>query len=57
MTLTEQLAEVRREIALRKNVYPKWVAAGRLKPAAAARQIEAMQAVHDTLARLMTEAG
>ena len=30
-TFEEQIASVRREIALRKSVYPKWVKTGRMK--------------------------
>lgn len=52
VTIAEQIAEVRRELALRKNVYPKWVASGRMKQAEADRSLERMQAVHDTLTGL-----
>lgn len=48
-TLDLQLAAVRREIAMRKNVYPKWVKDGRMKQEKADSEIAAMQAVHDTL--------
>jgi len=51
-TITDQIAAVRREIAMRQNVYPKWVASGRLKPAEAERERARMQAVHDSLERL-----
>lgn len=54
-TLDAQLAEVRREIALRKAVYPKWVAAGRLKAATASRLIETMEAVQETLEQYRRE--
>lgn len=47
--LREQIRCVEREIALRRGVYPRWVEAGRLKQAAADREIAAMQAVLDTL--------
>ena len=43
--LRAQLAEVEREIALRRRVYPRWVQIGRLSQAAADRQIAVMEAV------------
>ena len=46
----EMLLEVRREIALRRRVYPRWVEAGRLKLDRAERQIEVMEAVAAALA-------
>lgn len=49
VSLKEQIACVRRELALRKSAYAKWVAARRMKQAAADHEIAAMQAVHDTL--------
>lgn len=49
ITIEQQLAAVRREIAMRKNVYPKWVTTGRMKLEKADAEIAAMQAVHDTL--------
>lgn len=51
-TLEAQIVCVRRELAMRKNVYPKWVASGRMKPEAADHEINCMQAVHDTLSAL-----
>jgi hypothetical protein len=47
--LDKQIAAVRREIALRKNVYPSFIARGKMKQAEADHQLAAMQAVHDTL--------
>ena len=44
-----------RELALRKNVYPKWVDAGRITQEYADREIAVMQEIHDdfiALARL-----
>ena len=52
-TLEAQITCVRRELAMRKNVYPKWVQSGRMKPEAADHEINCMQAVHDTLTALM----
>jgi hypothetical protein len=34
-----------RELALRRNAYPKWVASGRMKQAAADREIEVIEAI------------
>ena len=47
--VTAQLAEVEREIALRRRVYPRWIQAGRLSQTAADRQIATMEAVAATL--------
>lgn len=52
ITLEQQIACVRRELALRQRVYPKWVATSRMKQAEADKELAAMQAVHDTLAAL-----
>lgn len=47
---TEQLvACVDREIAFRRRVYPRWVAAGKLTQAAADEQMALMQAVRQRL--------
>ena len=54
-TLEAQIACVRRELAMRKNVYPKWVQSRRMKPEAADHEIQCMQAVHDTLSGLVQE--
>jgi len=48
----EQLAEVKREVWLRRGVYPKWVASGTLDPASAERQLNVMLAVQATLEKL-----
>lgn len=47
--LSAQVACVAREIAMRKRVYPKWVAAGKMKPDAADREIATMEAVLRTV--------
>ena len=54
-TLEAQITCVRRELAMRKNVYPKWVQSGRMKAEAADHEIQCMQAVHDTLSELVRE--
>lgn len=50
--LNVQVACVRREMAMRRSVYPKWVAAGRMTAADAAHETWAMQAVLDSLCAL-----
>lgn len=47
--LAAQIAEVEREIGQRERVYPRLVAAGKMTPAAAERQIAVMRAVLQTL--------
>jgi hypothetical protein len=54
ISLADQIASVRREIAMRERVYPKWVNAGRMKAEAAEREIAAMRAVLETLLSLQT---
>ncbi len=51
-SLTDQIAAVRRELALRERVYPRWVDAGRMKQAKADTEIVAMRAVLATLAAI-----
>lgn len=51
--LASQLAEVRREIAYRERVYPRWVENGKIKAAAAQWHLECMRAVERTLAAMM----
>lgn len=41
-SLTEMAKECRREAGLRRHVYPRWVAQGRMKQDAADRQIAIM---------------
>ena len=45
ITIDEQIAEVKREIAMRRGVYPKWVEAGSMQKSKADFQILAMEAV------------
>lgn len=49
VTLAEQIAEVGREIGLRRRVYPERVRAGELSQTLADRQIACMEAAHATL--------
>ena len=41
----EKLRCVEREIAMRRIVYPKWAASGKMKQTKADREIEVMEAV------------
>ncbi len=54
ISVVDQITCVRREIAMRERVYPKWVNAGRMKAEAAEREIAAMRAVLETLLSLQT---
>jgi len=49
---TEQLADARRALALRRLCYPRWIASGKLDAGEATYQLKAMQALIATLARL-----
>ena len=49
VSLDQQIACVRREIALRKNVYAKRVSSYQMRQSEADHEIAAMQAVHDTV--------
>jgi hypothetical protein len=52
ITLDEQIACVRREIAMRKRVYPDWVDRRRMSPQKAQHETAAMEAVLATLERV-----
>jgi len=52
ITLTEQLAEARRELALRRKCYPQWVQSGKLDVGEAHDQLQAMEAIVQTLQKL-----
>jgi hypothetical protein len=47
--LSEQIAAVKREIALRERVYPRFIADGKMPAAKAGRELSAMRAVLETL--------
>lgn len=55
ISLAEQLAEVNRELGLRRALYPGWVAAKKLKQEKADRCIAVMEAVRDTIANLLKQ--
>ena len=48
-TLEQQITCLKREIAMRKNVYPKWVASKRMKQEDADREIAAMTGALHTI--------
>ena len=45
VTMAEEIACVKRELAMRERAYPKWVASGRMKPEEAERETRRMRAV------------
>lgn len=48
ITDADKIKCLKREIAMRENVYPSWVARGKMKQAAADREIAVLKAVlHD----------
>lgn len=49
VALADQIACVRRELAMRQRVYPRWVSAGKMTQADSDREIQAMIAVLATL--------
>lgn len=51
--LADQILSVKREIAMRKGVYPKWVDSGRMKLDMANEEIRRMEAVLTTLEGLV----
>jgi hypothetical protein len=53
--LAEQIAEVQRELALRKRCYPAWVKSGKLDAGEATWQLRVMEEVLRTLQRLDAE--
>jgi hypothetical protein len=55
VSLDAQIRSVKREVLMRQNVFPRWVALGRMKQADAERELRAMQAVVTTLERLEAE--
>jgi hypothetical protein len=53
--LERQIACLRREVGLRKRVYPRWIQNGRMTQEQADSQIEAMEAAQATLERVRDE--
>ena len=54
MKLEDQIKVAERELALRKNVYPKWVESGKMKQEEARHQLMGMEAIVMTLRDLRT---
>jgi hypothetical protein len=54
-TIEDQIACVRRELRMRERVYPRWVLLGKMTQSKVDDEIEAMQAVLDTLVDLQAE--
>jgi hypothetical protein len=55
VSLEEQIAEVKRELALRENAYPRWVASGKMRSSDAERSYRALRAVLKTLQQALQE--
>jgi hypothetical protein len=50
-SLADQIAELKRELALRRRVYPRWVENGKLSYPLSTHRMGAMQAAIETLER------
>lgn len=55
ITIEEQIAEVRRELGMRRHKYPQWVAAGRMTQQQADDRLGRLEAVLDTLTTVRAE--
>lgn len=53
VSLEDQLKAAQREVAMRRGVYPRWVASGRMTAKKAADETSAMEAIVETLQRLV----
>ena len=53
MTVVEMHACAVRELAMRRRVYPRWVAGGKMKQDAADHEIAAMEAIMEHFAALL----
>jgi hypothetical protein len=53
--IERQIACVRREVSMRKRVYPRWVQNAKMTQDEADRQIETMEAVQATLEKLQAD--
>ena len=52
ITATDKLACAERELKMRRKVYPRWIADGRLSAGKAAHEIAAMEAIVADYSRL-----
>ncbi len=50
--IQQQVDCVRRELKMRERVYPRWIASGKMTQTLAARELEAMRAVLETLQKI-----
>ena len=50
--LWEEIACIRREIHMRKRVYPNWIASGKMSQQKADHEIAVMTRIHDKLSLL-----
>lgn len=55
VSLADQLKCAKRELALRRSAYPKWVTAKRINPLKAENEIAAMAAIVATLEQLIAQ--
>lgn len=55
ITLDEQIAEVHRELGMRRHVYERFISLGKLTAAQADERILRLEAVRETLERLRDE--
>lgn len=53
--LERQVACIRREVSMRKHVYPRWVSSGKMTQVQADREITVMEAAQATLEQLLAE--
>lgn len=57
VTLFAQIGELRRERAVRQNVYPRLIASGKLRGPKADLQIRCLEAAIETLEKVRAESG
>ena len=55
VTLEDAYKEAQRELRLRKNVYPRWIARENLSPETAAHRLACQELICRTLATLLEE--
>ncbi len=55
-TIDEQIAAVKRELSMRRRVYPRWVAQHKMTREDAAKQIALMESVLATLEAVKAQA-
>lgn len=53
--LEKQIECVRREIAFRERLYPRWVESNRINPVRAEHELKCMRAVLETLLKVEAE--